>query len=152
MSGVTNLGPVNVADIITWVSAIDFREWPQQSFSELKPAMVTDPEWHRFGSVTDSLVHDVMAMFYPGCMHRQRMLSVVMPGHSIHRHIDLQPSWWIARVHIPLTANDQSFFNSGAISYNMAPGNAYAIDTRIEHSVDNRGDVPRIHLMFDVHP
>jgi hypothetical protein len=150
VTGVTVLGPVDASKLATWISAIDFNDWPQQSFTELKPAMVTDLEWHGFGAVSDPVVKAIMAEHFGGLCSEQRMLSVVMPGHSIRLHVDLQAPYWRCRVHVPLIGNDKSSFWSGDTAHVMEPGLAYTVDTMVEHAVENRGDTPRVHFMFDV--
>ena len=149
-SGIEAIGPVDARRLAAWIAAIDFAEWPQQSFAEIKPAMVTDLAWHGFGLVSDPVVADVMAEHFVGLAHEQHMLSVVMPGHSIRPHRDLQPRHWRCRVHVPLLSNDQSVFVSNGVPHALVPGMAYSVDTRIEHSISNDGDTPRIHFMFDV--
>jgi hypothetical protein len=150
MTGVKVLGPVEARELVTWIAGIDFAEWPQQSFTELKPAMVTDLAWHGFGVVSDPIINAVMAAHCPGLSHQQRMLSVVMPGHSIPPHRDLQPPHWRCRIHVPLASNDRSAFWAGGVAHNLEPGMAYAVDTRIEHAVTNDGGTPRTHFMWDV--
>lgn len=149
-AGVEALGPVEARHLAAWVVAIDFAEWPQQSFTEIKPAMVTDLAWHGFGDVCEPVVAALMAEHFVGLVPRQRMLSVVMPGHDIKPHRDLQPPQWRCRVHVPLLSNERSVFVSGGISHALVPGMAYKVDTRVEHSVINDGETPRIHFMFDV--
>lgn len=150
MTGVAALGPVEARDLAAWIAAIDFADWPQQSFTELKPAMVTDLGWHGFGAISDPVVTTVMTQHFSGLVSEQRMLSVVMPGHSIHPHRDLQPPRWRCRVHVPLLSNEQSLFVSGGVAHMLIPGMAYAVDTRVEHSVTNDGHTPRLHFMWDV--
>lgn len=111
--------------------------------------MVTDIEWHNFGSLTDGAVSWLMARF-DGYVAYQRMLSVVMPGHSIPAHVDEQGKRWLCRVHVPLMSNEKSRFLVEGVPHEMKPGVAYRVDTRKEHAVTNDGDTPRIHFMFDV--
>jgi hypothetical protein len=139
--------PAEIAELVAWITAIDFAAWPQQHRLEdglIRPAMVTDLAWHGFGKMTDALVASLTPS---GFTARQRMLSVVMPGHSIPRHADEQPDSFRCRVHVPLTTNDRATFNGG----HMALGFAHEIDTRVPHEVVNAGATPRIHLMFDIH-
>lgn len=143
---------VDVTDLVRWVSAIPFEEWPQQNRLEdgkIRPSMVTDLEWHGFGAMTDGIVQEIMQE-HPGCVAYQRMLSVVMPGHSIAPHVDGQGKNWVTRVHVPLVSNDWSTFIADGVEITMAPGFTYLVDTTKEHAVVNDGDTPRIHFMFDV--
>jgi aspartyl/asparaginyl beta-hydroxylase (cupin superfamily) len=78
------------------------------------------------------------------------MLTVVMPGHSIPPHVDEQPEAWLARIHVPLTTNDESRFIVGGEHHHMDIGSAYLVNTTVEHAVRNDGGTPRIHLMWDL--
>lgn len=142
---------VSVSEMVAWISAIAFEDWPQQHRlnGQLRPAMVTDRVWHRFGEIAEPVVDGLMD-YFPSCMSDQWMLSVVMPGHAIEPHCDEQPPHWLCRVHVPLTTNDQSQFIVGGVARRMTVGQAYRVNTEIEHSVMNDGDSPRIHFMFDV--
>lgn len=111
--------------------------------------MVTDLGWHDFGTKTDGIVHQLMERF-PGKVSEQRMLSVVMPGHSIEQHRDQQPPRWLCRVHVPLISNEAAYFVVDGSPHVLQTGSAYCVDTRREHAVRNDGDIPRIHFMFDV--
>lgn len=142
---------VDVAGLVSWICGIDFSEWNQQRKidDQLRPAMMTDHAWRGFKAMTDPVVATLMGSF-PDYCEDTRMLSVVMPGHSIEPHCDWQSPKWICRVHVPLTTNDKSKFIVGGIDHRMMVGNAYRVNTEIEHSVTNDGDTPRIHFMFDV--
>lgn len=140
---------VNVAEIVDWLSSIDLRAWPQQSLRELKPAMVTDPGWFGFGTITAPLVAELMVHF-PGCSAYNEMLSAVMPGHCIEPHTDSQAPYWLCRVHCPLTSNDKSSFIVDGMPYHMEVGTAYRVNVLREHSVTNDGATPRIHFMTDI--
>ena len=111
--------------------------------------MMTDLMWHDFGWITEPLVSGVMAAHFPGCRETQRMLSTVMPGHSIEPHTDSQPPHWICRVHVPLTSNPESKFIVGGVAHRLEPGWAYRVNTEVVHSVENAGRTPRIHMMWD---
>ena len=140
---------VDVAGLVEWIGGIPWTDWPQQSLRELKPAMVTDLGWHGFGERTDAVVAGLMTRFL-GCESHQRMLSVVMPGHTIEPHRDEQAPAWKTRVHVPLLTNDRALFITDDDMGVMRLGHAYLVDTRVMHAVHNGGDTPRVHLMFDV--
>lgn len=143
---------LDVAAVASWISAIDFADWPQQHpiDAQLRPAMVNDLAWHGFGQRTTALVATILQTLKPGVVAYNRMLSVVMPGHSIHAHVDAQLPDWITRVHVPLTTNEQAVTVMADEPHHMQVGTAYAVDTTREHAVRNDGDTPRIHFMFDV--
>jgi hypothetical protein len=159
---------LDVANLVAWITSIEFSEWSQQHRvdHQLRPAMVTDLEWHGFGERTDAIVEWLQQRFAKAptpirynAFHQSplveteefnRMLSVVMPHHSIGAHSDAQEPNWLRRIHVPLTTNENAFMIAGGQRYHLAVGSAYLIDTRIEHAISNDGETPRIHFMFDV--
>lgn len=148
--GIELIGSIDVDEMARWITAISFDEWPQQHRLEdgkIRPAMQTDLYWHGFREqllpVLWSLAFSVVDIYQP-------MLSVVMPGHSIPAHIDEQAPYFAFRIHVPIVTNAQAFMTIADKEYHLAAGKAYAINTRISHAIANRGDTPRIHLMFDV--
>jgi hypothetical protein len=159
---------LDVSGLIDWITAIDFAEWPQQHRvdDQLRPAMVTDLEWHGFGERTDAIVEMLQQRFEEApvplrynTFHTSplvdteefnRMLSVVMPHHSIGTHSDAQEPRWLRRIHVPLTTNEDALMLAGGQRFHLAVGSAYLIDTRVEHAISNDGETPRIHFMFDV--
>lgn len=145
------LGPVDIAAVLTWLAGIPWRDWPQQDPIDalLRPAMVNDPTWHGFYAQTTGVVKQcqgyVPRLTRPG----QRLLSVVMPGHSIPPHVDkVSPRWW-GRVHVPLLTDPESLFIVGQEAHHLEPGFAYAVNVLAEHSVENHGATPRVHFMAD---
>ena len=138
-------------DVKNWITAIPFDAWPQQPAlrGELRPAMVNDCAWFRFGNETDPLINSIMLDVFPGRVQRNRMLSVIMPGHDIDPHSDRQPHGWMTRIHVPLVTNPNAWFVFDS-THHLAFGFAYAVDVTKRHYVHNHGTTPRVHLMFDV--
>ena len=150
---ITCLADVDVTALAAWIGAIDFADWPQQdrlADGQLRPAMVSDLNWHGFGLMTEVLVQACLSYFPEGCMSRERMLSVVMPGHDIPAHTDQQNARWIARIHVPLLTNDRAVFVVDGIPYPLEVGKAYQVDPRRHHAIRNDGATPRVHFIFDV--
>ena len=149
------LATVDISALAAWVAAIPLSDWHQQAPKPgipLRPAMMTDLDWHGFGAVTDNAVGELLVHF-PGCTAHQRMLSVVMPGDCIPEHVDEQAPDWIARVHVPLLSDGAAEFLVGDEAHRPQPGTAYLVNTLARHGVTNTGTTPRIHFMFDVrHP
>lgn len=147
------LDKVEVGELATWIASIPFEDWPQQhrwEGVELRPAMVNNLAWEGFGLRTDGLVTSLLAQHFPSCRAFQRMLSVVMPKHSIAPHRDPQVVTWLGRVHVPLVTNEKAVFVLDGVEHHLRAGFAYVLDVRCEHAVYNRGTTPRIHFMFDV--
>jgi hypothetical protein len=148
---------VDERPLSAWISSIDFAEWPQQSRlpdGKMRPAMVNDVSWHGFGTMVEGLTAGLVAELRKTCpdiaASFNPLLSVVMPGHSIEPHRDLQQPDWFCRVHVPLLTNDGALMLIGRETHHLETGYAYLINTFAEHSVENRGNAPRVHYMFDV--
>ncbi len=146
---------VDVLGLVSWLVAIPLSAWPQQdrlSAAYPYPAMVTDQSWHGFGEKFTPLVADLMEQF-PRCKATGRYLSIVIPGQRIADHDDVFGEDWRARIHVPLVTNPKATMwwrrdEAGAV--HMRVGQAYKINTEIEHGLSNMGDEPRIHFFFDV--
>lgn len=142
------LDRVHIAPLVAWLEAIPWADWPVQN--DGRPAMVNDPAWHDLALVTAGIRYDVMTAHFAHCRDANVMLSAVMPGADIPPHADRQAPEWVTRVHVPIVSNPSSAFVIAGQDYRLAPGLAYAIDIRRTHAVVNAGDVPRVHLMWDV--
>jgi hypothetical protein len=138
---------VDATQMADWIKAIPYEEWPQQSKTELKPAMVNDLGWHGFGWKGFDVVY---GLGFKATEVHNLLLSVVMPGHSIDPHRDGQDNKWLYRVHVPLLTNDKAVTIMGDIRHKMAIGKAYKMNTMRTHAVENCGDTPRVHFMFDI--
>jgi hypothetical protein len=148
---VRRLSPVDEAPLRDWITAIPFSEWPQQAPIDyhLRPAMVNDPNWHAFGAKSNRLVREILR-WTTGGIALGRLLSVVMPGHTIPPHVDkVAPGWW-GRVHVPLTDAPLSRFLVGGEAHHLEPGWAYLVNITAEHSVENPDPAPRVHFMVDI--
>ena len=58
----------------------------------------------------------------------------------------------IRRFHIPIITNPQVEFKISDETINMKVGECWEINNNRVHSVSNRGDSDRIHLLFDIMP
>jgi len=56
-----------------------------------------------------------------------------------------------ARLHIPITTNDETYFILNGNKHEMITGNCYYIDAHNSHSVINDGESDRVHLLIDCH-
>ncbi len=71
-------------------------------------------------------------------------------GAGIAAHRDMNFSLTHShRVHIPLITNDRVLFTVGNETINMREGTIYEINNRRVHSVENKGDEDRVHLILD---
>lgn len=78
-------------------------------------------------------------------------LMRLAPGSVIHEHRDhdLAAEWARARLHIPITTNEAVDFRVNGTRVDMAPGSVWYLRLADPHSVTNRGDTARVHLVID---
>lgn len=79
-------------------------------------------------------------------------LSNLAAGQSINPHRDRGDTWAIGkiRLHIPVITNDEVWFFVDDQRVIMKEGELWYADVSPLHSVYNRSDVDRVHLMLDV--
>lgn len=58
----------------------------------------------------------------------------------------------VRRFHIPIITNDNVFYTVNDEKINMKEGDCWEINNRKPHSVDNKSDQDRIHLLIDIMP
>ena len=80
---------------------------------------------------------------------RQTVISCHPPGTFIDTHTDNDE---FIKIHIPIKANDSSYFIFGDEKHILEVGHAYLINTTLPHSTNNMGDTDRCHLIFKIHP
>jgi hypothetical protein len=96
----------------------------------------------------------------PGLIHRIRLMRLSAGG-LIKRHSDVvdretgTAEGKILRIHIPITTNPQVQFTSWDLlgrpeTVHMKEGEAWYVDTRKPHQVENAGSTERVHLVIDV--
>lgn len=79
-------------------------------------------------------------------------LMRLTPGSAIKEHHDhdLAAEEGVARVHVPVVTNDGVVFQLNRVPVAMKPGEAWYLRLADPHSVANRGDADRVHLVIDV--
>jgi hypothetical protein len=79
------------------------------------------------------------------------MEELVITGHpascGIPPHVDKDEH---IRVHLPIYANEQSFFVINGNQYVLEPTKAYLVNTKRIHTTINSGNSDRIHLHFKI--
>ena len=71
-------------------------------------------------------------------------------GCDITAHRDMNYSLTHShRVHLAIISNDEVWFTVGNESINMRAGELYEVNNRRVHSVDNKGEEDRVHLILD---
>ena len=78
---------------------------------------------------------------------RQTVISAHPPGTKINFHIDNDE---FVKVHIPIYANDQSYFEFENEKFLLEEGSAYLVNTSLMHGTENLGDTDRIHFIFKI--
>jgi hypothetical protein len=79
-------------------------------------------------------------------------LMRLTPGSVIKEHHDgdLAAEQGVARVHVPVVTNDAVAFHLNQKPVEMKPGEAWYLRLADPHSVANRGDTDRVHLVIDL--
>jgi hypothetical protein len=90
------------------------------------------------------------ATHFPGCSVSGVGFFVLDPGQVHPAHKDIQPPYWVTRVHVPVETNDKVIFTMDDGTHHMEVGKAYRFNTLATHAVENGGKTPRVHLVFDV--
>jgi len=71
-------------------------------------------------------------------------------GCDITAHRDMNYSLTHShRIHLAIISNDEVWFTVGNESINMRAGELYEVNNRRVHSVDNKGEEDRVHLILD---
>jgi hypothetical protein len=78
-------------------------------------------------------------------------LMRLTPGSAIkeHRDHDLAAEWGAARIHVPVVTNDDVEFLVNRVPVAMEPGTVWYLRLSDPHSVANRGNTDRVHLVID---
>jgi Aspartyl/Asparaginyl beta-hydroxylase len=73
------------------------------------------------------------------------------PGARIREHTDYNLGYEDGelRVHVPVTTGPEVEFMHDGRRVEMLPGEAWYLDLNLAHSVANRGDTARVHLVVD---
>ena len=68
-----------------------------------------------------------------------------------HSDYDLSAEQGVARLHIPITTNAQVDFKLNGTSVVLEEGECWYLRLSDPHSVENRGQADRVHLVLDAH-
>ena len=90
----------------------------------------------------------VLASF--GVVWGRSRLMRLAPGASVPVHADINYNWHRrVRMHVPVFTRPEVTFHCDDQSVHMAAGEAWIFDNWRRHSVENRSDAARIHLVAD---
>jgi len=86
------------------------------------------------------------------CPVEQLMFYAVRPGTALQPHRDMSGNLPFGRLrfHVPIVTHPEVEFVVGGKRVDMRPGELWALDTSYEHSVRNRSDQVRVHLVAEV--
>jgi hypothetical protein len=77
------------------------------------------------------------------------MFAKIPAGGKISPHTDDGAGFYIHKIHVPLITNEGTIFHIGSESRRLPVGDIVEVNNRRKHSVDNDGDLDRIHLIFE---
>lgn len=81
------------------------------------------------------------------------MLSSLRAHAQVLPHVDANPSSLVPhKVHVPLITNPGVTFAIDGQRHHLALGRAYEINNLLMHSVENAGDLDRVHFIFEIYP
>lgn len=93
-------------------------------------------------------IRQVMASFNT-VIGRSRLMRL-SPGASVAHHTDMHYFWRNhLRIHIPILTEPEVAFYCDNEEVHMAPGESWTFDNWRGHSVENRSEKTRIHLVID---
>lgn len=79
------------------------------------------------------------------------MFARLFAGKYISQHTDSGVSdFHTHKVHVPLQTDPDVHFHIGRSAFFLEPGKAYVVNNQVPHSVRNKSDRDRIHLIFEV--
>lgn len=87
-----------------------------------------------------------------GCPKERVRLLRLAPGAVIHEHRDDGDGWAVGKVrlHVPIFTSEKIDFVVAGQRVIMRPGQLWYCDFTRPHSVANRSDIDRIHLVLDL--
>lgn len=113
---------------------------------------ITFPIWHEWQPLIQPLIDQAVTPYnYKRGAIARIMLAKLHPDYSIPFHIDSAPSAEVPhKIHIPLKTSEGVVmrFVEGQ-NHHLAVGEAYEVNNRIKHGVNNPTSHERIHLIFD---
>lgn len=81
------------------------------------------------------------------------MLSSLQAHAEIPAHVDSNPSSFLPhKVHVPLITSPAVTFIVDGERHHLEVGRAYELNNLLVHSIENAGDVDRVHLIFEIYP
>ena len=116
-----------------------------------------EPEYRalysEFGDLLQPVIDYISSYYRDNGFVVRILFARLVAGGKIPQHTDAGYSLLNGhRVHIPIITNDQVDFHVGEELINMRVGELWEINNGTMHSVRNRGDKDRVHLIIDWMP
>ena len=167
------LDQVDVSDIRAKVLALTDEDWADYNFRQNRPGsalvdtesvpLIFDEDFrHENPTIREKFVEldgqkllepilQSISDYYTGDGYVVRaLLTRLKPQGAIPPHIDTGYSLLSCRrIHIPVVSTDKVDFTVGGEHRAMKEGEVWEINNAREHSVVNRGDQRRVHLIID---
>ena len=108
--------------------------------------------WSRWSDVLTPVIDAVTAHY--GFVQpdvSKVMLARLAAGGKIDPHYDVGITNHLThKIHVPIVTNDKVWFHVGTKRFQLSVGRAYELNNTKLHSVVNRGDAARTHLIFEI--
>ncbi len=117
-------------------------------FRHFKPSLL--PLFETFRSDLEPLFQRFPEFYKSQGYFVRALFARLRAGGAIAPHVDRVPSLLNChRVHLPITSNRDVWFSVGGESINMRVGDLTEINNATVHTVENKSDEDRIHLIID---
>lgn len=100
----------------------------------------------------DEIIDKYIRPDFPDCDPMRVQLAELPPGQIITPHRDLGILAAIHRLHVPIVTDENVKFIISRQEFYLEPGRLYDLNNVAVHSVENRGNVMRVHLLVDMLP
>ena len=108
------------------------------------------PNWNKWEDVIQPVLDQVCPLFENPFLNKCAIVKLKAKG-EIAAHVDEPSNYFSHRLHIPLMTNPDCIMTTGDEPKNMKKGVLYKVNNERVHSVVNKGNSDRIHLMFDIY-
>lgn len=109
--------------------------------------------WDELCELVSPLIDFMKLQLTEDCEPIGAEINVLPPGVDILSHVDRHPLLnETYRVHIVLCTNEHAVMIGDTTPKHWPQGSCFIFDNTMRHSVENRGDSPRAHLVVDFLP
>lgn len=172
-TSIRRLGQVDIAELKAAILAISEEEWDHENANKPNRFEALDatrhypfrfvrnfrdwrdhygcPQWAKWQPLLEPVLMAATADYGYAKGEFPRVMLARMPvGGVVQPHRDANPAArWPHKIHVPIQTNDHVYFYVDGVEYQMTEGEAVELNNIGVHSVENRGDCDRIHLIFE---